>query len=400
MKLSGLKRLIPVIILIGFLLVVGILARGEKYQNDFKSYYYASEVAKLGGNPYDLTQIESMKGSEQPYPFLYQPLLLSFFKLFSFFSYHTAHILWIGLKAICLIILIYIWKCKFLPDEPLWLFVLFVSIAFGFAVIQDLRVGNISIIIQTLIWSGFYMIKKNKPAIFCILILLAATFRLFPVFLLLVLPLLLGRKGWYYLFVSAVVMITVQLIQYVVDPSLYGQWIHSLQSFSERGTSANPSSYALICDIIDLGARFGIDNSIRSVASHLFYLIFIVGIFIFSYKFIKRIKSLKNIDFTQILIFTSCLIYALIMPRFKTYSFILLIPVAYYIIKYYSRGLAFVLFIVLLSLGNNPPLPNIILDIFWWYYPLYIAFALWLIWISKSPTDMIVQKKDIFKQTE
>jgi Glycosyltransferase family 87 len=383
-----LQKVFVVIIFIGFIAVAFTLVRGDKYQNDFKAYYYASEVVKLEGNPYDLTQVEAQIGYKHPYPFLYQPITLSFFKLFSSCSYHTAHIIWIGLKVICLIILVYLWKSKFLSEEPLWLFLLFVSIAFGFAVMQDLREGNISIIIQTLIWSGFYMIKRNRPVIFCILILLASVFRLFPIFLLFILPLLFGRRGWYYSIASALVMIAVQLLQYVVDPSLYGQWIQALQTFAERGTSANPSSYALIGDIADLGTRFGMAQSIVTVTSHIIYLMFISAVLIVSYKFIRQMKTQKNVDFAQILIFTSCLVYALIMPRFKTYSFIFLIPVAYYIIKYYSRGLAIAGFIVLLSLGDNPPIPSLIYDMFWWYYPFYIAVMLWVIWIRKNQPEM------------
>ena len=81
-------------------------------------------------------------------------------------------------------------------------------------------------------------------------------------------------------------------------------------------------------------------------------------------------------------IMMACLTYALVMPRFKTYSFILLLPPAYYLLRRSTRLPAYGFLLAVLLLTVHPPLPvalpfRPVLSHFWLYYPLVLAFLLW-----------------------
>jgi hypothetical protein len=75
------------------------------------------------------------------------------------------------------------------------------------------------------------------------------------------------------------------------------------------------------------------------------------------------------------------LAYALVMPRFKNYAYILLIPPAYYVIRRMLTLEPYQLAAVLLVLSGSFPVPfglaGAFRNLFWGYYPWLMTLALW-----------------------
>ena len=82
-------------------------------------------------------------------------------------------------------------------------------------------------------------------------------------------------------------------------------------------------------------------------------------------------------------VFMVSLVYALIQPRFKDYGYILLLVPSYYIIKNtrYTRIAPFLFLLFILSDRMMLPIAASIYDIIWAYYPLFVAYCVWGIYL-------------------
>jgi hypothetical protein len=89
----------------------------------------------------------------------------------------------------------------------------------------------------------------------------------------------------------------------------------------------------------------------------------------------------RPIQDPRIPIFLACLTFALVMPRFKNYAYILLIPPAYFIVRRLFEGQAWELGLLVLMLSRTPPAPfglgEALGNLFWGYYAWLLALALW-----------------------
>ncbi|NIP42191.1 MAG: DUF2029 domain-containing protein [candidate division Zixibacteria bacterium] len=367
------------------ILFAGLLlyfASDTYYQWDFKTYFYASRLEATGGNPFDHEALRHISDNPRIHPFIYPPLLLKFFRVFSIFPYEIASVLWISVKALCLVLLLFIWCKKFLTDEKCWLVFLFAFFAFGSALFLDFKTGNIAVIMQLFLWSGFYFLLRGKPLLFIIMIVLASLFKLTPLVFLFLLPLLLGTRGYKYLASGILGFAAILILDYFAEKDNFVSWIETLAMPAERGSDYNPSSLALSKDLSDVFGMMGLNNILPDSFPWILFLLMTAAVLIIALKFIpwQKLKSMK--DGRLQIIYMSCLIYAMIMPRFKTYSFILLIPPVLYLIRRFSKRLSFPLMFILVSLSTNPPLPKLYLtELFWTYYPLLIVYSLWLIWV-------------------
>ena len=76
-----------------------------------------------------------------------------------------------------------------------------------------------------------------------------------------------------------------------------------------------------------------------------------------------------------------CLAYSLLVPRFKDYTYVLLIAPAFEaVLRESGRRKAgrWLMLPFLLSAGSPIFEANLPLALFWQYYPLWLAIALWL----------------------
>jgi hypothetical protein len=98
----------------------------------------------------------------------------------------------------------------------------------------------------------------------------------------------------------------------------------------ERGV-INPSTLAILKDGYDFLWSDSIE-SLRGIIPIGIFIVIAIGISIISFRSIRQLNKKEWLEKRKVIIFLSCLTYSLIMPRFKTYSYILLLVPSYYIL--------------------------------------------------------------------
>ena len=134
--LKTLLKIIIVVLLIlyAFSMFKTIWTQPRTTQWDFLVYYYAAQAFSEGLNPYLLESLSSVSGEELQLTYVYPPNTLPFFRILNFFSYDTAHRIWLVLKLISLSVLICLWRGYFIKNISLLLILFFTLFAFNFAI--------------------------------------------------------------------------------------------------------------------------------------------------------------------------------------------------------------------------------------------------------------------------
>jgi hypothetical protein len=375
------------IILLGLMALLWIymiyaVSSGENQQWDFKTYYYAAKADGMGLDPYDTGVLSNVSQSPITLPYVYPPLTLGFFKVLTLFSYDTAVQLWLFLKVILLGGLLFIWRKHFLTHDSDFLIYLFCTVAYASAIYWDFVSGNICIIEQFLVWLGLYFLKEKKLLPFTALIVAVSLFKLtFIVFLLL--PFLLTSKNRVkYLVSGAGVFLAALGVDYLAHQGSFSKYLSIALSVDERGAFYNPSVLALIKDFLDFCSTAGYFSKPGAIISYLIYAVAVATVLWITYKAVRTGGIELSGKNSKLLIFLFCLVYALVMPRFKSYSYILLLPASYFVIKECVKPQAFIYLFILLALTKWTPLPfPDVVKFLWWYYPLLTAAMVWLLLI-------------------
>ena len=387
------KLIVSLLLLYSISVLVYILTHSDQYQWDFKIYYYAAKIYAAGLNPYDKITLAQTTQSPTNFPFVYPPVTLFFFQLFSLVDYNTAFYLFLTFKSILLIGLIYLWRKEFLVEIDL-LFYFFCLLAFNSAIYLDIRAGNISILEQFIIWLGLFFYLKRKLLLFCLFILIAAVYKIVPILLLFFLWFSKEKNRHIYFIGSFILFLLIMLISYMASPLLFVGFVSNASTRLEESGVVNPSTLQLIKDSFELLAyKTGI--VVPNGAQFLLYFV-VIGIVLFvTWRAFIVLQSVKVRDKERIELFLACLVYALILPRFKDYSYIFLLVPTYFIIKkdHYIKAYPFLFIITILSV-HNITLPgfDIIFNFLWRYYPLIVAYGVWSLYLYEI---FVIIKKPI-----
>lgn len=361
--------------------IINILSHKGIYQWDFYGYYQCAKAYGNGINPYD-TKAVSQIAKSLICPFVYPPITLFFFQIFTKLDYNLAFNLYIIIKCILMIGLIYLWRNTFLHKQVDLIFYLLCLFAFNATIYLDLSSGNISILEQFMIWLAFSYYLKRKFIYFCILIVLAAVFKIQPILFIFLLFFVENKSKYKLLIGSFMAFGIILLIQFISSPYLFSNFITNVANTVKEGGINNPSTFAFIRDLFKV--LLGISNNILlDRISLLFHLVIVVAIIFISRSAYIHLKSVKVEDKEKWAIFLACLIYNLINIRFKDYSYILLILPTYFIIKTTSiRAKGLLLFIASIS-APNVTLPGsyFVFNILWNYYPLFVAYLIWSLYL-------------------
>jgi hypothetical protein len=279
--------------------------------------------------------------------------------------------------------LIYLWRNGFLKKEAEVLFYFFCLVAFSGTILIDLRSGNTNLIEQFFLWVGFLFYLKRRSMLFCIFVLLAASFKLAPAFFLILLLFSEDRKKYLYFFGSVCVVLGYMAVQYIAMPQLFVNFLHNaLNVFNEPGGQICPSTSYLIRDLVlPLGSiSFPLPWPLPGKLLFFFVLVALAAAIVVSVslKALLRLRKLNTEDSRRMLLFFVCLIYALIHPRFKDYYYILLIVPVYFIIRR-PRFEKFYPFLFVIAIFSSVCLPflNEVTFITEQYYSLLIAYGAW-----------------------
>ena len=371
----------PVVIILLLLylltLVLHISDNYEKYLWDFQTHREAGKIFGAGSNPYDADNLPPSVRSH--FLYTYPPVTLFFYQAFSLTDYKTAAHIFLILKCILLIGLVYFWKREFLKDDADPFFYIFCLLVFNSAVFIDMIAGNINLVEQVMLWVafGFYIKKRLVP--FCVFVLLAAGIKMTPTFFI-ILVLLSDDKNKYKLFVgSAAAFLAYLLIQYVILPEYFVGFIKNALTVVGESGKVVPSTLRFLGDVSKTwGDIFGIvlPDGLQLVIVGLI----VCGVVYLTYRAASRLKSSRMPDRESIEVYLICLLYALIHPRMKDYMYLLLIVPTYYVIKNTRfTKLAPFLFILFILSSERLGLPifSSMMSLLWAYYPLMIAYCVW-----------------------
>lgn len=382
MKKALLNRVLGVVIIsYCAFVIINISAHKDLYQWDLYRYYACAKAYQAGINPYDAAAVSEMV-KRPVITFTNPPIVLFISQIFTKIDFNFIFYLYLILKCLLLTGLIYLWRNTFLNKEVDIIFYLLCLLGFNATIYLDLRAGNITILEQCMLWLAFFYYLKGKFLPFCIFIITAAIFKIQPILFLFLLLLAKDTRRYKFLVGSLVVFAAIILMQYIFDPWLFSNFITGFNNFSglERGI-INPSISAFLRDLVDIFLKIQ-DPVSRNIVSTLLYFIVIIPIILMSRLAYIRIKSARIEDKDKWVIFFSCSTYSLIANYFKDYSYILLILPAYFLIKntrISPKGL--LLFIAIISAQGPLPGEGSVFNLFWNYYPLFVAYFLWCLYV-------------------
>lgn len=382
MAKTWLIRIILGVVALEFALsIISLMRAPNEGQWDFRTYYSAAKVAAAGQDPYDFEVLEKTSGTG--FYCAYPPAALWFYRLFLSFDYEVAARLFLFLKCGLLLGLMAIWTGVFLRGESKALFFLFCLLAFNRTISLDLAAGNISILEQFLIWAAFAFYVKRRFPLFCLLIVLAASVKMLPILFLFLVLAADDKRKYAYFGASAAAFFLYLSVQYVLGPRMFMAFLKGASRTLEEGGIIAPSTLAFLREASEgLAARLGIALPVG--AEWILFGLAALAVLSISSAACFALRSADTADRGTSMIFFACAVYAIIHPRFKDYSFILLLVPSYAVMKRTKISGAFP-FLFLLSVLPVPLLLPTgafsLRSLFWNHYPLLIAYGVWAMYV-------------------
>lgn len=383
--------IIPVLLLLYFItLVLHISANNSGYQWDFRSHRQAGELIMRGENPYDPSLMST--DADTGFLYTYPPLTLIVYRLLASIDYVSAFHVFLIVKCILLFALIFLWKKEFLKKDADFLFYLFCLFAFHSTLYLDLIAGNVNLIEELMLWLAFCFYLRGRLLLFCVFTVLAASFKMVPIFFLVLLLLTDNSRKYRYFIGTAAAFAAYLLVQFIAVPEMFKGFItNALTVVGERGVIV-PSTYTLVNDIFSPLLKSADSAGVQYLPKVIVLLITALVVFV-SYKAYRRLRQSQMKEKEKLVLFLVCVVYALIHPRYKDYAYMLMLVPTYYILKNmrHTKAFPFLLILTLLS-ARVTALPGtpVFFAFFWEYYPLMIAYCIWGVYlyeIFKSSAD-------------
>jgi hypothetical protein len=353
------------------------------YQWDLSTYYYAAKAYQTGQNPYDRDVLSEIAGTAIRLKFVYPPHTLPVLEGLTILSYPAMHPVWLGLKALFLMALFRAWMRLFPGSSGSPGFLLFALLAFNGAVLSDLVAGNISIMEQACVWGGFLFLLQKRRLEFAVMMGLAAFFKITYAWFFVLLLFPPTKENVRALLVGILLVAAPLVLSATMTPSLFGNFLSNAAAVGdvlERGNN-NPCLFAFLLTIADLasdaaGGKIPLAVVLALFGIHAVVILSLVG------RAARDLLSRGGPEPLRDMIFLACLTYPLIVPRFKDYSYILLIPAGYELFRRLGTGrlegamMMFILVVPTFTLFSGLlPLTEYYLffagyALFWWYLAL------------------------------
>jgi len=361
---------------------VSVYLQPEK-QRDFAIAYAAATALDQGLQPYDTTVIAPMMRAPVA-PYVYPPYTLYLFRPLTWFDFDTAARIYLTLKFITLGGLLYLWHRLIDLNQYRGLLWVVIPLAYSGALLADLRAGNISVFEQLFIWLGFYLYTRGRLVGFGLAIVVAALFKLTPILLLGLLATRWKKKELAIGAICGAVFIVLIGISAAVWPELFSAFLKNVHQLGgERGES-NPSSWALVSDMAGW-LQMKIHGNVPAIFPFCVYAVMAAAVLAVSIAMFCRLRFLeqKRGDLWRICLL--CFLYALVLPRFKDYSYLLLIAPSLYVLfsgKWLNPLLPFCGLLIIYSYRNFQYLGTALEPFYQTqgaYYRLILAYALFVL---------------------
>ena len=380
-------------LLVGLIVAYGagvliVVAQPAHVQQDLQVYYYAARAWLAGLDPYDNAVLSVLAGRVIELPFVYPPFTLPLFVPLAQLSEPTAAALWVILKGALLAGLLALWRVHFAPpDARMAHLLLFCLLAYNTALFVDFSTGNTTVLEQAAIWVGLFFLLAGRPALFCLCIVLASAFKVTPLLLLPLLWLGRGRHRTLHLALALLAYALVSAAAARAAPALFQGFLRNLlvqgANAGERG-AVNPCSLALAQDLARL-----LTGRSSGLWPYLLYALPAIAVLWTTIRALRRLsRAAPTAGRARIALYLALCAYALILPRFKVYAYILLlIPTGYLAlhpgIAKPAGAFAYLLPLIGLPGARIPLLPGLgpMQHYVAEYLPLLVATLTWALYV-------------------
>jgi hypothetical protein len=364
MKELRLILLLTVCLAALFFILNGRNAVGGYGQWDFRAHYYSARAFAAGLDPYSNADVNRLNTTPYPVPgghtYPYHPYTLPYFQLFTFLPYATATVVYTLYNVLLTLLLVALWQ-KFFLRERVSILAFTVCLLFSFngSLLLGLAAGNPAVLEAAILWGAMLCFIKDRPLGFLLLITLISFFKGTPIILApLVLLLPGGLKNIKLLAWVLLPALLVWLSPLLFLPKLFSEfWAYS-SAVRETGI-INPCSYAFISEILA-----GWPWLVKIV--YFIWIIAVVSVYLMIIRKLDRRTERIGI------VFLSLLTYALIVPRFKDYAYIQLLPISYFLI---TRNLGLLFFNLFGLVSGGLRLPYLVQQ----YHPFFAAVVNWAV---------------------
>lgn len=371
------------VLLLGGVFIV-IARHPGKYQWDLQTYYYSALAYRDGNNPYDRDAVSAIAQTPMRFAYVYPPHTLPLMKVLTALPLRDVSFLWLALKALLLSVLLWVWM-RLLPGAADPMYLLVAVLAFHGAMLADVIAGNISLLEQVLLWSGFLMLRKNMVAA-ALLIAAASFFKVSYALFLVLLVIVPGDRRWRALALGLFFVVVPMVMSALLTPGLFQAFLANagaLAGPAERGDS-NPCLFTFLLTLRDVVAQ-ATGVAVPDGAVIGLFLLHAVAVLAVAWRVLRRAREgASDPVLTAVLVLT--LLYPLCVPRFKDYAYILLIPGALSMLMGAGSGrreralLIFILVVPTFTLVSELlPLTE--------YYLFFAGYALFWWFVAEKGSD-------------
>jgi hypothetical protein len=386
-KTEKMKKIAALFLLTyGVFLVVQLFDESDVTHWDFRMYYQCAKASALGINPYDIAAVNQQLYPPIPFPYCYMPLSIWVFRLFALIPYDAALQIYLFLQCVMIAVIVFLWKQLLFGTQKARLdFFLFLLLAFNSAVYLCLVAGNVCIIEQLMIWLALFFFFKNRYVLFGILMIAGSLFKVQPILLLGLLLLTEDKERYKYFFGSCALFGALILAQYMVSPVQFAGFLSNSASIvAEKGINS-PSIFTFFIELTHiLSIVTGIAVLGQMSVSWILFLISAATVLYVSGRAFIDLRARAIEEKEKWIVYFALVVYALINVRLKDYSFMLAIVPTYFAITKSRNLKAFVpIFILVILSASHITLPglNVIFFLLWSYYPLFLIFGIWAIYL-------------------
>jgi hypothetical protein len=298
-------------------------------QWDFRVYYHAAQAWRAGLDPYDSGSLPATL-SAPGLRFSYPPYALGVFAPITLVPLKQALMVYLALKLLVLGWLVRIWSrlLRTSITEPAW--ILFLIFAYSSTIFVDFVAGSVTTFEQLLIWTGVTWLLKERYWAYVVAVVAASLFRLTPILLLLACLAVPDRRGYRLVAAGIAAFACILLLTYAVTPRLTVEFLQSIQkNYGERGF-LNPATLPLVQDVAALvEGSYGI--SLTPVVQMAIYVTIAAAILVPTMIVVRGVARMEAGNRIDVIVHLVFLATALVLPRFKNYSYMLLIVPTYYI---------------------------------------------------------------------
>jgi hypothetical protein len=298
-------------------------------QWDFRVYYYSTQAWRAGLDPYDTASLPDDLRTGG-FKFNYPPYALGVFAPLTMVPLQRAQLLYLALKLAALGVLVRIWSrlLRARLTDPAWM--LFLIFAFSSTIFIDFASGSVTTFEQCLLWIGVAALLEKRMSTYVAAVVGASLFRLAPIVLLLVCFGVSDRRRTRHVLAGLAAFAGIFLVTYAVSPRLTLEFVESIsKNFGERGR-LNPALLPLVLDVTDLVKR-AYQVSLAPAVQAAAYLSVAAAVLVPTAIMVRRVERSAASNRVEVAVYVMLLAYALVMPRFKNYHYMLLVVPTYYI---------------------------------------------------------------------